>query len=48
VLPPSGKPVAFDEIVILQLRDGKVVHQSGIADNLTALRQLGILPTPPS
>ena len=48
VLPPSGKRVAYDEIVILQLRDGKVVRQRGISDNLAALRQLGILPSPPS
>jgi steroid delta-isomerase-like uncharacterized protein len=47
VLPPSGKRVAFDEIVILELRDGKIVHQRGISDNLAALRQLGILPAPP-
>jgi predicted ester cyclase len=48
VLPASGKRVAFDEIVLLELRDGRVVRQRGIADNLSALRQLGILPTPAS
>jgi steroid delta-isomerase-like uncharacterized protein len=48
VLPPSGRRVEFDEIVILELRDGKVARQRGIADNLAALRQLGILPTPPA
>jgi len=46
VLPPTGKRVSFDEIVILELRAGKIVRQRGIPDNLTALRQLGILPTP--
>jgi len=40
--------VQFDEIVILTLRDGKVVHQRGVADNLTALRQVGVLPGAPS
>jgi len=44
VLPPTGRRVSFDEIVRLELRDGRVVHQSGIADNLTALRQLEVLP----
>jgi len=44
VLPPTGKRVSFDEIVRLELRDGRVVRQSGIADNLTALRQLEVLP----
>jgi predicted ester cyclase len=45
-LPPTGKRVAFDEIVILQIRDGKVLRQRGIVDNLAALRQLGVVPTP--
>jgi predicted ester cyclase len=48
VLPATGKRVQFNEIVILELRDWKVVNQRGIADNLTALRQLGVLPTPPT
>ena len=48
VLPPSGKRVVFDEITILQLREGKVVRQRGLSDNLAALRQLGILSTPPA
>jgi len=42
VLPATGKRVSFEEIVILELRDGKVVRQRGIPDNLTALRQLGV------
>jgi steroid delta-isomerase-like uncharacterized protein len=45
-LPPTGKRVAFDEIVILEIRDGKVLRQRGIVDNLSALRQLGVVPTP--
>jgi steroid delta-isomerase-like uncharacterized protein len=45
-LPPTGKPVRFEEIVILGFVDGKVVSQRGIPDNLAALRQLGVVPTP--
>jgi steroid delta-isomerase-like uncharacterized protein len=45
-LPPTGKWVEFEEIVILEIRDGKVHRQRGIADNLAALRQLGVLPSP--
>ena len=45
-LPATGKRVAFDEIVVLQIRDGKVLKQRGIVDNLSALRQLGAVPTP--
>ena len=47
-LPPTGKRVQFEEIVILQIRDGKVRRQRGIVDNLNALRQLGVVPTPRS
>ena len=46
--PPTNKRVEFDEIVILEFRNGKVVRQRGIPDNVTALRQLGVLPTPAS
>jgi hypothetical protein len=45
-IPPTGKSVAFDEIVVLTLQDGKVTHQSGIADNVAALHQLGLIPMP--
>ena len=48
LLPPTGKRVRFEEIVILQIRDGKVRRQRGIPDNLNALRQLGVVPTPRS
>ncbi len=44
----TGKRAAFDEIVILQLRDGKVIRQRGVVDNLSALRQLGAVPSPRS
>jgi steroid delta-isomerase-like uncharacterized protein len=47
-LPPTGKPVSFEEIVILRFVDGKVVEQRGLPDNLAALRQLGVVPTPPT
>jgi predicted ester cyclase len=40
-LAPTGRRAMFDEVVFLQIRDGKVVSQRGVADNLTALRQLG-------
>lgn len=46
-LPATGKPVRFEEIVILRFVDGKVAEQRGLSDNLAALRQLGVVPTPP-
>src|SRR5262245_19535258 len=45
-IPATGKDVAFDEIVIMTVRDGKVVHQVGVIDNVTGLRQVGALPSP--
>ena len=47
-LPATGKRAEFDEIVILQIRDVKVLRQRGVVDNLSALRQLGVVPTPRS
>jgi predicted ester cyclase len=47
-VPPTGKEVAFDEIVIMTVRNRKVVHQVGVIDNLTGLRQVGVLPSPKS
>jgi predicted ester cyclase len=40
-VPATGRPVAFDEIVIMTVRDSKVVHQTGVIDNVTGLRQVG-------
>lgn len=40
---PTGKRVEIEEMVMLKIRDGKVAWQRGVADNLTALRQLGII-----
>jgi steroid delta-isomerase-like uncharacterized protein len=47
-LPATGKRAQFDEIVILQIREGKILRQRGIVDNLSALRQLGAMPSPRS
>jgi steroid delta-isomerase-like uncharacterized protein len=45
-VPAVGKRVAHQEVVVITFRDGKIVHQKGLVDNLHALRQLGIVPTP--
>jgi hypothetical protein len=37
--------VAFDEIVIMTVRDGKVCHQVVVTDNVTGLRQIGVWPS---
>ena len=43
---PTGKRVRFEEIVFLRFVDGKVAELRGLPDNLAALRQLGVVPTP--
>ena len=45
-LPASGKQVKYDEIVIMQVADGKVCRQIGVQDTLLALQQLGFVPDP--
>ena len=48
-LPPTGRTFVFEEMLWLTFDgDGRVVHQRGIVDNLLALRQAGVMPTPPS
>ena len=46
LLPPTGKAVCFEEIVILRSLDDRVAEQRGLPDNLAALRRLGVVPTP--
>ena len=43
-LPPTGREVAFDEIVIMKVREGRVCELTGVIDNLTGLRQVGAIP----
>ncbi|HVM96322.1 MAG TPA: ester cyclase [Candidatus Acidoferrales bacterium] len=45
-IPPTGTKLDFEEMLILRIADGKVVEQRGLVDNLNALRQLGLVPTP--
>jgi steroid delta-isomerase-like uncharacterized protein len=44
-VPPTGKRVRFEEIIIFRFVDGKVVELRGLPDNLAALRQLGVART---
>lgn len=44
-VPPTGKRLEFEEMILLTFDDeGRVVHQRGIVDNLTGLRQAGVIP----
>ena len=44
-VPATGRRFEnVDEIYIFRVRDGKLVSATGVEDNLTRLRQLGISP----
>ena len=45
-VPATHAEVRYDEIVIMEIREGKVFHQVGVADNLLALQQLGVIADP--
>ncbi len=41
--PPTNKPVKFFAIDILQIKDGKLIQDWHLEDNLTLLQQLGAI-----
>ena len=43
-IEPTGRSVAFRDVTILKLRDGKIVEQRGLSDYLTMFQQLGVIP----
>jgi predicted ester cyclase len=45
-IPATGRVVAYDYVHIVRFRDGKVVEHWGVRDDLTLMRQLGVLPSP--
>ena len=46
-LPATGRRLEYEEMLLLTFGpDGRVVHQRGIVDNLSGLRQAGAIPAP--
>jgi predicted ester cyclase len=43
-LPPTGNAVSFDVIDIVRIRDGQLIEHWNVVDQLTLLRQLGLVP----
>lgn len=41
-MPPTGKDVAFRDMTIVTLKDGKIVGQRGLSDYLSLFGQLGV------
>lgn len=47
-LPPTGKPVRYNEIFIVRFADDRVAEIWGVVDVLTQMRQLDMVPGDPS
>ncbi|WP_010496723.1 ester cyclase [Paenibacillus elgii] len=41
---PTGKPIQFMAIDVLRIKDGKLVEDWHLEDNLTLMQQLGVVP----
>jgi predicted ester cyclase len=46
-MPPTGRHMEVGEVYFLRAEDGKFVEFWGLVDNLTRMRQLGVLPPRP-
>ena len=47
-IPPTGRVVAYDYVHIVRFLGGQVVEHWGIRDDMTLMRQLGVLPERPT
>ncbi|MFJ9558874.1 ester cyclase [Streptomyces fuscichromogenes] len=48
VVPPTGREIDFEQIHVLDLRDGKVVRHEAVRDDIAMLGQLGVFPPKPA
>ncbi|MFI5998411.1 ester cyclase [Streptomyces sp. NPDC051362] len=48
VVPPTGREIDFEQIHVLDLRDGKVIQHEAVRDDITMLGQLGVFPPTPA
>lgn len=47
-VPPTGREVDFEQVHLLDIRDGQVVRHEALRDDLTMLGQLGVFPPTPA
>jgi len=45
-IAPTGKPISVMAINVLRIENGQIVEHWGLADRLSALQQLGVVPLP--
>ncbi|HEV8544647.1 MAG TPA: ester cyclase [Candidatus Limnocylindrales bacterium] len=46
-IPPTGRDVAYEYVHFVRFRDGKAIEHWGVRDDMTLMRQLGVVPSPP-
>ncbi|MEU6321265.1 ester cyclase [Streptomyces sp. NPDC047009] len=46
-VPPTGREIDYEQIHVLDVRDGKVVGHEAVRDDITMLGQLGVFPPAP-
>jgi len=46
-IPPTGREVAYEYVHFLRFRDGKAIEQWSVRDDMTLMRQLGVVPARP-
>ena len=46
-IPPTGRVVAYEYVHFLRFRDGKAVEHWSVRDDMTLMRQLGVVPERP-
>ncbi|MFJ1609974.1 ester cyclase [Streptomyces sp. NPDC088253] len=47
-IPPTGRDIDFEQIHVLEVREGKVVAHEAVRDDMTMLGQLGVFPPAPA
>ena len=47
-IPPTNHVVAYDYVHILRFREGKAVEHWSVRDDMTLMRQLGVMPERPA
>ncbi|UXY22977.1 ester cyclase [Streptomyces cynarae] len=47
-IPPTGREIDFEQIHVLDLRDGKVAGHEAVRDDIAMLGQLGVFPPAPA
>jgi predicted ester cyclase len=45
-IPPTNRKVAYEYVHIVRFRDGRIAEHWGVRDDMTLMRQLGVVPEP--